>query len=142
MFKKLFLVTLLFALVVSGFIGISIFVVGDFDDTQLKLLGTTACVGTCCLTGLASVTDSSTRWFRPLPNLGIGSSVAALVFILLLIWESRDTNGINEDIYFKVLACLVVVVVSIAHLSFSSTRMSTGSSISATISKTRPKACV
>ena len=117
MLKKLFLVTLLFALVVSGFIGISIFVVGDFDDTQLKLLGTTACVGVFCLTGLASVTGSSTRWFRPLPYLGIGSSVAALAMILLLIWESWDTNGINEDIYFKVLACLVLLALSIAHLS-------------------------
>jgi hypothetical protein len=35
----------------------------------------------------------------------------------LLIWESWDTNGINEDIYFEVLACLVVFAVSIAHLS-------------------------
>tara|TARA_B100000745_G_C19931261_1_gene313572 strand:- start:89 stop:520 length:432 start_codon:yes stop_codon:yes gene_type:complete len=52
-----------------------------------------------------------------LPYLGIGSSVAALAMILLLIWESWDTNGINEDIYFKVLACLVVVALSIAHLS-------------------------
>ena len=117
MLKKLFLVTLLFALVVSGFIGISIFVVGDFDSTQPKLLGTTACVGAFCLTGLASVTGSSTRWFRPLPYLGIGSSAAALALILLLIWELWDTNGINEDIYFKILACLVVVAVSIAHLS-------------------------
>ena len=117
MLKKLFLVTLLFALVVSGFIGISIFVVGEFDSTQLKLLGTTACVGAFCLTGLASVTGSSTRWFRALPYLGIGSSAAALALILLLIWESWDTDGINEDIYFKVLACLVVVAVSIAHLS-------------------------
>jgi len=117
MLKKLFLVTLLFALVVSGFIGISIFLVSDFDSTQLKLLGTTACVGAFCLTGLASVTGSPTRWFRPLPYLGIGSSVAALAMILLLIWDSWDTNGIYEDIYFKVLACLVVVAVSIAHLS-------------------------
>ena len=121
MLKKLFLVTLLFALVVSGVIGISIFLVGDFDDTQLKLLGTTACVGAFCLTGLASITGSSTRWFRrwfrPLPYLGIGSSVAALAMVLLLIWESWDTNGIYEDIYFKVLACLVVVALSIAHLS-------------------------
>ena len=117
MLKKLFLVTLLFALVVSGFIGISIFLVGDFDSTQLKLLGTTACVGAFCLTGLASVTGSSTRWFRPLPYLGIGSSAAALAMILLLIWESWETNGINGDIYFKVLACLVLLALSIAHLS-------------------------
>ena len=69
MLKKLFLVTLLLALVVSGFIGISIFLVGDFNSTQLRLLGTTACVGVFCLTGLASVTGGSTRGFRPLPYL-------------------------------------------------------------------------
>ena len=117
MLKKLFLVTLLFALLVSGFIGISIFLVGDFDSTQLKLLGTTACVGAFCLAGLASVTGGSTRWFRPLPYLGIGSSASALALILLLIWELWDINRISEDIYLKVLACLVVVAVSIAHLS-------------------------
>ena len=117
MLKKLFLVTLLVALVVSGFIGISIFLVGDFNSTQLRLLGTTACVGVFCLTGLASVTGGSTRGFRPLPYLGIGSSASALALILLLIWELWDINGMNEDIYLKVLACLVVVAVSIAHLS-------------------------
>ena len=117
MLKKLFLVTLLLALVVSGFIGISIFLVGDFNSTQLRLLGTTACVGVFCLTGLASVTGGSTRGFRPLPYLGIGSSASALALILLLIWELWDINGMNEDIYLKVLACLVVVAVSIAHLS-------------------------
>ena len=117
MLKKLFLVTLLVALVVSGFIGISIFLVGNFNSTQLRLLGTTACVGVFCLTGLASVTGGSTRGFRPLPYLGIGSSASALALILLLIWELWDINGMNEDIYLKVLACLVVVAVSIAHLS-------------------------
>ena len=117
MLKKLFLVTLLLALVVSGFIGISIFLVGDFNSTQLRLLGTTACVGVFCLTGLASVTGGSTGGFRPLPYLGIGSSASALALILLLIWELWDINGMNEDIYLKVLACLVVVAVSIAHLS-------------------------
>ena len=117
MLKKLFLVTLLLALVVSGFIGISIFLVGDFNSTQLRLLGTTACVGVFCLTGLASVTGGSTRGFRPLPYLGIGSSASALALILLLIWELWDINGMNEDIYLRVLACLAVVAVSIAHLS-------------------------
>ena len=117
MLKKLLLVTLLLALVVSGFIGISIFLVGDFNSTQLRLLGTTACVGVFCLTGLASVTGGSTRGFRTLPYLGIGSSASALALILLLIWELWDINGMNEDIYLKVLACLVVVAVSIAHLS-------------------------
>lgn len=117
MLKKLFLITLLLALVVSGLIGISIFLVGDFDSAQLKLLGTTAGVGVFCLLGLASVTGSSAKWMRPLPYLGITSSSVALALIILLIWDLWDTEDIGEEIYFKVLACLVVVAVSIAHMS-------------------------
>ncbi len=52
-----------------------------------------------------------------MPYLGISSSAAALALIISLIWDLWDTNGISEEIYFKVLACLVVGAVSIAHLS-------------------------
>lgn len=117
MLKALFLGTLLMALVVSGIIGISIFLVGDFDSTQLKLLATTACVGAFSLLGLASVTGSSTRRLRPLPYLGIASSAAALALIILLIWDLWDANGAGKEIILKVLACLVVVAFSVAHLS-------------------------
>lgn len=117
MLKALFLGTLILALIVSGLIGISIFLVGDFDSTQLKLLATTAGVGAFSLLGLASVTGRSTRWLRPLPYLGIASSAAALALIILLIWDLWDTDGTGKEILFKVLACLVVVAVSVAHLS-------------------------
>ena len=117
MIKALFLGILLLALVVSGIIGISIFLMGDFDSTQLKLLGTTACVGVFSLLGLASVTGGSIRWLRTLSYLGIASSATALALIQLLIWDLWDTDGISDEVYFKVLAFLVVVAVSIAHVS-------------------------
>ena len=110
MLKRLFLVTPLLSLVVSGSIGIAIFLVGDFDSTQLKLLGTTACVGAFSLTGLASATGvgSVRGWWRPWPYLGIGSSAAALAVIILLIWDLWDTLGSGRQ-DFKLVASLVVV---------------------------------
>ena len=119
MLKRLFLVTLLLSLVASAVIGIAIFLVGDFDSTQLKLLGTTACVGAFSLTGLASATGvGSARWWwwRPLPYLGIASSAAALAVIILLIWDLWDTLSLGRQ-DFKLVSSLVVVAFSIAHLS-------------------------
>ena len=118
MLKKLFLFTLLLSMVVSGSIGIAIFLVGDFDSTHLKLLGTTACVGAFSLTGLASAAGvGSTRWWwwRPLPYVGIASSAAALAVIILLIWGLWGHSPGGQD--FKLVAFLVVVALSIAHLS-------------------------
>ncbi len=57
------------------------------------------------------------RWLRTLPYLGVASSAAGLALVLSLIWKLWDTDGIGDEEYFKVLACLVVVAVSIAHLS-------------------------
>ena len=119
MLKRLFLVTLLLSLVVSAAIGIAIFLVGDFDSTQLKLLGTTACVGAFSLTGLASATGAGSArwwWWRPLPYLGIASSAAALAVIILLIWDLWDTLSLGRQ-DFKLVSSLVVVAFSIAHLS-------------------------
>ena len=118
MLKKLFLFTLLLSMVVSGSIGIAIFLVGDFDSTHLKLLGTTACVGAFSLTGLASAAGvGSTRWWwwRPLPYVGIASSAAALTVIILLIWDLWGHSPGERD--FKLVAFFVVVALSIAHLS-------------------------
>ena len=119
MLKKLFLVTLLLSLVVSGSIGIAIFLVGDFDSVQLKLLGTTACVGAFSLTGLASATGVGANrwwWWRPLPYLGIAASAAALAVVILLIWDLWKTFGSDRQ-DFKLVSSLVVVALSIAHLS-------------------------
>ncbi len=112
MLKRLFLVTLLLSLVVSGSIGIAIFLVGDFDSAQLKLLGTTACVGVFSLTGLASASGVGANrwwWWRPLPYLGIASSAAALAVIILLIWDLWNTFGSDRQ-DFKLVSSLVVVV--------------------------------
>ena len=119
MLKRLFLVTLLLSLVVSGAIGIVIFLVGDFGSAQLKLLGTTACVGAFSLTGLASATGVGANrwwWWRPLPYLGIACSTAALAVIVLLIWDLWKTFGSDRQ-DFKLVSSLVVVAFSIAHLS-------------------------
>ena len=117
MLKSLFLITLLLSLAVSGSIGIVIFLVGDFDSTQLKLLGTTACVGAFCLTGLASATGigSARWWWRPWPYLGIASSAAAFVVIIILIWDLWDHSPDGQ--VFKLVASLAVVALSIAHVS-------------------------
>jgi len=118
MLKRLFLVTLLLSLVVSGSIGIAIFLVGDFDSTHIKLLGTTACVGAFSLTGLASATGVGAKrwWWWPLPYLGIAASAAALTVIILLIWDLWNTVGSDRQ-DFKLVSSLVVMALSIAHLS-------------------------
>ena len=114
MLKRTFLAVVLGSLTVSGFIGLAIFLVGDFGEVHARLLGTTACVGAFSITGLASASSMGrpNRRLGFLPYLGIASSIAALAVIVLLIWE---VWGTSEG--FKLVASLVVVAVSTAHLS-------------------------
>ena len=51
-FKKIFLITMVISLSISALIGIFVFLLGDFGETDFKLLMTTLTIGGYSLTGL------------------------------------------------------------------------------------------
>lgn len=111
-YKKYFLRTLIVALVVSAIIGIVIFLVGDFGETEIKLLFTTLAIGGFSLTGLSSSTIHTHREFKLFAVTGMLVSVIGFLMTIIAIWEIVDP----DDMWQTVLV-FVILALSIAHVS-------------------------
>lgn len=85
--KKVFLASLIGSLSLSALIGIVIFLVGDFGETQGKVLLTTLTFGLYSLTGLCSSILYEQKRFQAYSIIAIGISILAFLLSLLGIWS-------------------------------------------------------
>ncbi len=122
MLKRLFLWVILASLAASAAIGIAIFVLGDFGETQVKLLMTTLVIGGFSLTALANAAAlaAGRGWALPLPYAGIAASILAAAMAYAMIWELGE-SGRRDDWDWRLLASLAIAAFSAGHLSMLST---------------------
>lgn len=111
-FKKYFLRTLVIALSVSALIGIFIFLVGDFGETEIRLLLTTLTIGGYSLTGLCSATIQKQSYLNSFSTIGMLISIIGFVVTVGTIWEIIDFNDI-----WKTMVVFIILSVAIAHIS-------------------------
>lgn len=111
--KQFFLMMTLAALVGSAAIGVVVAWSGDFEGAQRKLLLTLLVVGGFSLTGLASSYRQGNWWLTPLGFAGAVASLAALMVVVLLIWDLL----VQDQRSWRVVAILVVTAVSLGHLA-------------------------
>ena len=111
-FKKYFLRTLVIALSVSALIGIFIFLIGDFGETEFRLLLTTLTIGGYSLTGLCSATNQKKPDLKSFSLVGMLISIIGFVITLGAIWEIIDFNDI-----WKTMVVFIILSVAIAHIS-------------------------
>lgn len=111
-FKKYFLTTLVFALSIGAIIGIFIFLVGDFGETEVKLLFTTLALGGFSLTGLCSTSIQKRIDLKSFSNIGITISVIGFFITLAIIWEI-----VTLDYSWKTMLVFIILSLAIAHIS-------------------------
>lgn len=111
-FKKYFLRTLVIALSISALIGIFIFLVGDFGETEIRLLLTTLTIGGYSLTGLCSASIQNRNDLKSFSIIGMIISVIGFLITIGAIWEFVDL----EDIW-KAMMIFIILSVAIAHAS-------------------------
>ena len=111
-YRKYFLRTLIMALVISAAIGIVIFLVGDFGETEVKLLLTTLAIAGFSLTGLSSSTIHYRAGFGLFAVIGMLISVLGFLSTMVLIWEIVD-----PDDMWQIVLIFIILSVSIAHSS-------------------------
>lgn len=110
--KRLFFTTILASLVVSALIGIVIFLVGDFGETELKLLITTLAVAGFSLTSLAGAALYDRRHLLLLSYAVMAASLLGFVLGIFEIW------GDHEEIWLlKLSTSVAIVAFSLAHIS-------------------------
>ena len=111
--KQFFLTITLASLVGSAAIGIVVAWTGEFEGLQQKLLLTLLVVGGFSITGLASASRSGNWWLSPLGFLGMIASLAALMVVVLLIWDLL----VEDQRSLRLVTILVVSALSLGHLA-------------------------
>ena len=111
-YKKYFLKTLITALVISALIGIYLFLFGDFEDSDTRLLLTTLTVGWYSMTGLCSSVVHSQKKFKFFSLLGMTISIIGFFMTVIAIWEIVD-----NDLIWRLVMTFVILSVMISHVS-------------------------
>ena len=112
MHKTFFLRSLIVALSISALIGIFIFLVGDFGDTEARILATTLSIGGFSLTGLCSANLKTSSRYEMFSNIGMIVSVLGFIFTLITIWEFAIT-----DHDWKAMLTFIILAVAMAHVA-------------------------
>ena len=108
--KTIFLWGLIFSLVLSGLLGIIIFLFADFNALEVKILFSTLDVGACSLAGLCCSTILNTK-FKIFSILGIMISGLCMAALLYTIWNYEKIE------HYDMLLSLVVLTATCAHIS-------------------------
>ncbi len=111
-YKKIFLKALIISLVISAIIGIYLFLFGDFEDSDTRLLLTTLTVGWYSMTGLCSSVVHSRKSFKIFSSFGIIISILGFFITVIGIWDIID-----NDLIWKLVMTFVILSVMISHIS-------------------------
>lgn len=110
--RRIALIVLVVSVAVSALVGIVSLVMGEFGETQTKVLLTSLCVtGASILAMACGAALDRARW-RAVPFAGIGLAVAGFALVILLIW----IEGRHDDAW-KAAATLLIFATSAAHAS-------------------------
>jgi len=103
---------MIISLSISALIGIFVFLLGDFGETEFRLLMTTLTIGGYSLTGLCCSVLYEKRKFTPLALSGMIISIIGFLYTVLVIWEAID---FDNDFTWQALIILIVLAASTAH---------------------------
>lgn len=112
--KKLFLYTLITSVAVSALIGIVVILIGNFGETEGKILGTTFTIAVTSILGLACGAYLETKRGKILPIVGIIFSIISAIFFFVMIWGGAIWRKEN---FFEGLATVTIIAVSCSLLS-------------------------
>jgi len=108
--RQLLLYFVIFSLSLSALVAIFAFLIGDFGDTETRIVLTTLAIGAFSLSGLCCSGLYDQKKNLPVAFLGLLSSAIALLISLITIWELIDFTDI-----WRVLSVAIIFAVSTAH---------------------------
>lgn len=114
--KRLFLITLIVSFSVSALLGIIIFLIGTFGETQEKILVTTLSFGGFSLTALCGAVWYDRGRRLPLAYATMGASAAGLGYTVLVIWDVIRVRGFDFT-PLKPMVILIILSLTFAHAS-------------------------
>jgi len=119
------------AIAVTALLAIGAFLLGDFSDTQVRILLTTLALA--ATSGLSLATGSSWPVYRVLPVCGVALAVIAFVAALPPLWLSGDDDGWGW--WIRTVGILYVLAAALAYATLLISRRR--ATESATVANTR-----
>lgn len=113
-FKKIFLYTIIYTLVVSAFYGIYTILTRSYGEDEAKVLLTTLTLIGYSLTGLCSSILHQRRKLIPFAVIGMLVSLIGFLFTSAVIWEYID---INNNVTWKIILIFIIISGGMAHSS-------------------------
>jgi len=112
-YKRILLITMIVSLVISALVGIYLFLVGDWGETEVKIFGTTLAVAFASLLGFCSSLHQNREKLKWLSFLGIAVSFMAFLLVTFTIW-GEDEVGRR---LWEATSIACIVAFCLAHIS-------------------------
>ena len=109
---RLALGTLAFSFVGSALIGITIILLGDFGETELRVLATAGSLAGFSILSLPSLFHLERTRYTYLTCLGIPSSLALFAMVLFVLWSG---NILKSEAFWKTLASVGAIAFATNH---------------------------
>lgn len=110
-FKKVSLHTLIGSVTISALIGISVILLGNFGNTEVRTLLTSLVISAASLGGVSCGAALDARRARVIPLAGMGLGLLSAMLIIIGIW----TDFAEE--YWKIAMTLTVFAVACSQMS-------------------------
>jgi len=112
-YKKILLTTMIVSLVISALVGIYLFLVGDWGDTEVKIFATTQAVAFASLLGFCSSLHQNREKLKWLSFLGIAISFLAFLLVTYTIWGSSE----DGQRVWQLTSIACIIAFCLAHIS-------------------------
>lgn len=109
-FRRFFVIGLISALSVSALIAVVIFAVGNFGETEFRILGTTASVAGFSLVGLCCSLIGERPPFQMFGTIGILLAAVSIILVEIMIWSEVSSRG-----FYNMTAATNVLAIGMAH---------------------------
>ena len=108
--KKPFLISLIGSLCISAFIGVIIFLIGNFGELEMRILGTTISIGIFSLIGLFFANLCEKNKVLLFSSTGLIFTILGFLINVLFIWDLLD-----DEIYWKSMLIFIIITLSALH---------------------------
>tara|TARA_B100002003_G_C14122365_1_gene539886 strand:- start:834 stop:1406 length:573 start_codon:yes stop_codon:yes gene_type:complete len=103
------------SLVISAIVGIFVILVGNFDETEIKILFTSGSLAGLSILSMPSLYHLERKQYRIVARVGVMTAIAGFLAIQLVIWSEGDFGG---EFFWKAVATDGILAFSMNHMLF------------------------
>ena len=112
-YKRFLLITMIASLVICALVGIYIFIFGNWDETEMKVFGTTQGVAWFSLLGFCCSLHQNKPKLKWFSLTGVIVAIIAFILAIYALWWELDESGVQ----WKATMIAFIVSFALAHMS-------------------------